>query len=308
MPDAKALIYQSELDFITKCVLDYPNLETGGDFFGSMTRSGNPIVEFVIGPGKQTNRSQVSFYQDIEYLKSYGTLLNNKFGLQHIGAWHSHHQMNLHRPSSGDINTMRNALQNHILPGFLISICNINHGDFVSIKPFMFDINTPNDYIVFEWQILEGTSPFREKLYAENSHAIKDLDKNSFSSHPELNSNYFEYKSSEKPELPNYSFWKTDKGKIILKDLYYSLSNKNQISELEIIQKQDSTIALRFKLSNKIHEIALPHEYPGKPIIINSVDNNNLFNQNIITPKRNKFFSENDIMRDIDKYLRKNFY
>ena len=34
MINMKASIYNSELEFISKCVLDYENLETGGDLFG----------------------------------------------------------------------------------------------------------------------------------------------------------------------------------------------------------------------------------------------------------------------------------
>ena len=33
---SKAIIYKSELEYISRCVLDYLNIETGGDLFGLM--------------------------------------------------------------------------------------------------------------------------------------------------------------------------------------------------------------------------------------------------------------------------------
>lgn len=29
-----AIVYQSELDYISRCILDYPQIETGGQLFG----------------------------------------------------------------------------------------------------------------------------------------------------------------------------------------------------------------------------------------------------------------------------------
>jgi hypothetical protein len=43
---SKAIIYQSELDYISRCVLDYPNIETGGDLFGFWTYSGFPVIQY----------------------------------------------------------------------------------------------------------------------------------------------------------------------------------------------------------------------------------------------------------------------
>ena len=88
----KAIIYQSELDLISRFVMDYPDIETGGDLFGFWTKEGNPVVQYVIGPGKNTTRTAHSFYQDIDYLKKCGNFLNSRFGLEHIGGWHSHHK------------------------------------------------------------------------------------------------------------------------------------------------------------------------------------------------------------------------
>ncbi len=39
-----ALVYQSEMDFVSRCILDCPNIETGGELFGFWTATGIPVV------------------------------------------------------------------------------------------------------------------------------------------------------------------------------------------------------------------------------------------------------------------------
>lgn len=48
-PSPKVIIYKSELDFISRCILDYPNIETGGELLGFWSNQGVPIVLYVIG-------------------------------------------------------------------------------------------------------------------------------------------------------------------------------------------------------------------------------------------------------------------
>src|SRR2546430_2275655 len=123
----------------------YPDAETGGDFFGLWSKQSDSIVQYVIGPGEQTSRKGASFFPDISYLKECGTILHNSFGLEHIGAWHSHHQMGLTNPSAGDVRTMRNALNSENVKRFLISICNIERGA-VSVGSFLFASDNPQAY------------------------------------------------------------------------------------------------------------------------------------------------------------------
>ena len=69
-PSQKAIIYQSELDYMSRCILDYPNIETGGQLFGFWTATGVPVVMYVIGPGKNAQHNPTSFVQDQRYLGS----------------------------------------------------------------------------------------------------------------------------------------------------------------------------------------------------------------------------------------------
>ena len=101
-PSPIAMIYKSEMEYISRCILDYPNIETGGQLFGFWTTEGIPVVMYTIGPGPNSEHHVVHFIQDSDYLARVGDILINKYGLQHIGEWHSHHQLGLAKPSGQD--------------------------------------------------------------------------------------------------------------------------------------------------------------------------------------------------------------
>ena len=79
------VIFRSELDYISRCILDYPNIETGGQLFGYWTESGIPVVMFAIGPGVNANHRSTFFNQDVQYLLTVGNALKSQFGLIHNG-------------------------------------------------------------------------------------------------------------------------------------------------------------------------------------------------------------------------------
>ena len=265
----KALIHKSELDIITKYVLDYPQLETGGDFFGLWTKEGFPVVQFVLGPGKKTTRSSTSFYQDIDYLKECGLILNGKYGLEHIGAWHSHHHLSLAHPSSGDVNTMRNALRDGKIPQFLISICNINNDSDVSINGFLFSNNFNQDYIKCNWKILEGISSIRESISKNYSKVFIMPEVNTNSSGKVRYSNNElpkeELNKHNKPVFDNNSYWLKDEGREYLKMVYEKLMKREDLTNVELLQLADSRIVISFRFNNGVYEIIFPNNFPIDP-------------------------------------------
>ena len=168
----KVLVYEEELNHIAGWVEDCPNLETGGDLFGFWTHSGFPVIQFILGPGKRSRHNHTSFYQEKDYLIKSGSLLRSKYGLQHIGEWHSHHQLGLAQPSQGDEHTVFRALDRYKFPKFLLCIANLrpNSGSFlrksnwtVNIGSFLFTHSIPN-YQIGQWVVLPGSSPIRSTL------------------------------------------------------------------------------------------------------------------------------------------------
>lgn len=73
-PAQAAIIYQSELDYMSRCILDYIDIETGGQLFGYWTATGVPVVLYAIGPGRQAQHNPTSFIQDQDYLQLVGNI------------------------------------------------------------------------------------------------------------------------------------------------------------------------------------------------------------------------------------------
>ena len=165
-PAQAAIIYQSELDYISRCILDYPNIETGGQLFGYWTATGVPVVLYAIGPGRQAQHNPTSFIQDQDYLQLVGNELYKRYRLQHIGEWHSHHQLGLAHPSGGDVNTMQYGVGKPGFPRLLLCIGNCTR-THTTVNPFIFHENTPGEYSQADWDIVSLESPFRKLVDIE---------------------------------------------------------------------------------------------------------------------------------------------
>jgi hypothetical protein len=166
------MIFESEARFIARETQKYPHSETGGDLFGYWTHSGALVVMCALGPGPKARRNEVSFFQDLDYLKREGVRLIDAFGAQHIGEWHSHHQMDLDHPSQGDVNSVVNGLEAHPIPRFGLVICNLNFSrrattsHRVTLNGFLFARHSDR-YRRCDWVLLPGLSPLRRNAPAE---------------------------------------------------------------------------------------------------------------------------------------------
>lgn len=162
-----ALIYKSELDFVSRCILDCPNIETGGELFGFWTATGIPVVLFAIGPGPNANHQVTFFNQDVDYLVRVGRGLIRQFGLQHIGEWHSHHQLGLAEPSAYDAQTMTSCIDQKHLGRFLMGLGNCD-GVRSTFAAFEF-VEGRAGFRPLPWDVKAGTSPFRVAIEADGA-------------------------------------------------------------------------------------------------------------------------------------------
>lgn len=276
----QAQIYRGELDFLSECVLYYPNTETGGDYFGFWTKEGNPVIQYVLGPGDKSTRTSTSFYQDIDYLRACGTFLNQQYGLEHIGAWHSHHTLGLLKPSGGDIQTMRNALRNDHTDRFLISICNIENRASVSVGGFLFTKDSDGDYTTCNIHTLSGNSPFRENLrksqitprsfYETNQRIGQGAHIHSIEGTVAVRVRDSESTTEErktdgprKPHFSDDSIWSKREGQQYLKTIYDRLRDHHDLSPVEIKQLVDERPAISFSYYGVICEIRYPLDFPA---------------------------------------------
>ena len=290
----KVFIYESELDFIARCVVDYPNTETGGDFFGLWTKEDHPVIHYAIGPGTQATKNTDSFFQDIDYLRECGFLLHDKYGIEHVGAWHSHHKLLLSEPSSGDIATMRNALQQTGFSRFIISICNIDSNSDVAVNGFLFSYEKLHRYVTCNWTILKGKSPIRENLENQENRLL-----GLFTNPESENASYFvnnietpavrENVIIEKPELPKNSYWNKTEGQNYLKKVFDQMRSRKDLSQIELLQLPDKRVAISFAHDNNDYEIRFPDNFPkGEPEVVEKVKVNDVVKIILRPPKKQK--------------------
>ena len=167
----KVYMYKDELKYIKRLVLQKDQIETGGDLFGLWLDSHNVVVQFVLGPGKKCRRSSTSFYQDVDYLESVGNYITKNQGLCNIGQWHSHHRLDLPRPSSGDENTVWNNMPHLGMERYVVFIATIKDSGFrmmnkVNVNCFLFEIENETKLPVLEGEICEleeNVSPVRKR-------------------------------------------------------------------------------------------------------------------------------------------------
>ena len=73
------IISNGELAQIKEWVRKYPNIETGGDLFELWSTGNTAVVRLVFGPGENSRRTSVSYYQDTKYLARVASVLKEKY-------------------------------------------------------------------------------------------------------------------------------------------------------------------------------------------------------------------------------------
>ena len=257
-PPEKALIYGSELEFISRCVLDYPEIETGGDLFGFWTHSGRPVIHYAIGPGPNSRRTVAFFNQDADYLRSCGDRLRDLHGLQHIGEWHSHHRLGLSRPSSHDSNTVTNAIRDCQLRRFLLVICTISESRS-DIRGFLYSQATPLAYESVGWVVLSGQNTLRKSIDEEMTDLVH-RPKTAHAALGALDRTTLYDDSGEFTTVPKDSWIGTKAGKELLKAIHDELASKNAAVRMTLLETRQ--VSLTWVHENKRHSILFPANSP----------------------------------------------
>jgi cupin superfamily acireductone dioxygenase involved in methionine salvage len=256
----KSLIHQTELDYISRCIQDCPNLEIGGDLFGFYTTTGIPVVQLATGPGPKAKQNAHSFYQDEDYLIQVGNELRVRFGIQHIGEWHSHHQLELNTPSAKDSAVVAKAIETYQLPSFLLVIGNYSD-EGTSINGFRY-FDNHNTYVETKWIVLSERSLVRQQweaskwfeLYQPKSEMEKIIDLKLTT----LNQNQ-EFK------LPDEHWLQEEDTKLALNELYeYLKSHYQKANLIQDILYHD--VHFEFEDTNDSkYLINFPDDFPFSP-------------------------------------------
>lgn len=257
-PSSKALIYSSELDYIARCIQDFPNIETGGQLYGAWTASGAPRVIYVIGPGPRANHQTTFFNQDVEYLENIGAKLK-EYGLQHIGEWHSHHHLNLPYPSGHDAQTMQNGIVQLNLNRLLLCIGSFNEKGIV-INPFNFTRDA--HYVPSQWEVINTRNRLREVI---------DRDLASMLCNP-VSSRYIfaeEYIHPQKMPVSNESGWfSIIDNRQAFKQIVDSLKDEIWINAVTPQISSDGVVSLKIITRTFAEIITFPLNFPTEPFDI----------------------------------------
>lgn len=258
LPSTKALIYLSELDYIARCIQDYPDIETGGQLYGAWTASGAPRVIYAIGPGPRANHKQAFFNQDIEYLESIGAKLK-EYGLQHIGEWHSHHHLGLSYPSGHDAQTMQNGIVQLNLNRLLLCIGSFNNRGII-IKPFNFARDA--NFVSSNWEIINTKNRLRE---------IIDNDLSELLCNPSSTKYTFaeEYIVPQKQPVSDQSGWFSQiENRQAFKQIIDALKAQQWINEVTPQISSDGIVSLKIITRTFAEKITFPRDFPKCPFRI----------------------------------------
>ena len=265
-PSPIAIIYRSEFDYVSRCILDYKNIETGGQLFGFWTSTGIPVVLYAIGPGNRANHQDTFFNQDVSYLLDVGNFVLEKYGLQHIGEWHSHHQLGLAYPSGHDASTMVHNIGNLHLRRFLLCIGNCNEVQS-TFNAFNFHEDHGYDYVHAKWSIKECESPFR---------ALIDSDLEGLLVHPETreacHGNVYGTElapANSEPISFDEHYWLNQKeNKKVLVEINKFLKAQEGVDKVNVQLDECKRVTITVRKGETEETLFFSEEFPEKPVEI----------------------------------------
>lgn len=268
-PASVAIIYRSEMDYISRCILDSPNIETGGQLFGFVTEYGAPVVCYAIGPGPRANHQVAFFNQDTEYLQNAYDELNRKYGLRYIGEWHSHHKLGLAKPSGHDASTVVRGIQRSNYRHFLLCIGNCDNYGHSTLNAFTFHLHDPFNYCHAPWDIIEMESPYRPIADRE----MRDLLCHPATQQANHGSNYILNNTGDSmPVTPSYGdeYWLNNKeNNLILKKIIDFLASYDSDSVVKPMLDAQKHVHLMVQRATYGEQVVFGDKFPvEKPSIV----------------------------------------
>ena len=268
---SKVLIYQSELNFLAQCILDYPETETGCDLFGFWSHSGHAVVQYVIGPGNNAKRTATSFHQDEDYLKSIGDELRKTHGLQHLGNFHSHHKFKLKKPSQHDSTTVVKAMNSYLLNRFLLMIGNIVNENSTTINAFQYTRGKEQLYDRSGFVVMPGISTIRT-IFEVTCSSYLYQPKTKSAKLVELLETTLEEQVYSKPDYPLNYWLQTKKNREVLNGIMHKLNQQFN----SVRANQDDRTGLVYLLfgtpEGKIIKVTFTEEFPTTAPVVASFD------------------------------------
>ncbi|MDD5133895.1 MAG: hypothetical protein PHP01_00610 [Phycisphaerae bacterium] len=96
-------IYSNDMQFMAADASYWEDIEEGGTLLGLWSHGGNPVIMLATPSGPGAINENSHFAQDPGHVFEICRQLQEGFGIQCLGSWHSHHGLGLDCPSPGDV-------------------------------------------------------------------------------------------------------------------------------------------------------------------------------------------------------------
>ncbi|MBQ7609456.1 MAG: Mov34/MPN/PAD-1 family protein [Desulfovibrionaceae bacterium] len=261
-------IYQEELNTLSRYILDYRTVETGGQLFGHWTYDHRPIVRFVLGPGANAGHEAAFFRQDIDYLRACAAILKEQCKLDHIGEWHSHHTLGLDTPSGHDASNISKNMEILGFEQFLLCIGTVQ-GEQSAAKMFLFT-KGQKKYTQIPWHIITLNNSYRahiDNFYSELFYPPK-------SARPHMAALPIKDMSTDNRQKGSYPYWLKDAdNKKILQRIIDFLNAYPSQRCVPTIDKQGRVHLSIYCNGEEKYDIFFPVFFPKtSPVIFNVLD------------------------------------
>jgi hypothetical protein len=189
-------IFESELCVIAGLAAAWARheLETGGIGLGLWTHGGRPVVFLATDAGPKAIRQYAYCQHDIDFFHVIVKLIEETFGIQWLGDWHSHHFMGIDHPSGGDLQQIQAIAKKKGVQRWAGIIATTTHNDDthlntknnptlnlfgqssrVRINAFLYDDPQAAQERRIPIKIIPGISPVRMALLAGDKIAPKAI-------------------------------------------------------------------------------------------------------------------------------------
>ena len=96
-------LFRDDMQFMASDAYHWGNVETGGALYGLWTHAGRPVIMLATPAGPGACNQTAHFAQNPDHVFEVSQKLQEKFGIQYLGNWHSHHNLGMDHPSGGDV-------------------------------------------------------------------------------------------------------------------------------------------------------------------------------------------------------------
>jgi hypothetical protein len=108
-------LFADDLCYMAGDAYRWGHVETGGGLYGLWSHAGRPVILLATPAGPGACNESAHFAQDADHLTQISQVLQDRFAIQYVGNWHSHHSLGLDQPSLGDMQQIhRVAAKNNI--------------------------------------------------------------------------------------------------------------------------------------------------------------------------------------------------